>query len=187
MRYQASFTPWDAGAAPAQLRRHVAGHRPAGPVLVPGCGSGHDVRFLAEAGQDVTGIDFSRAALEAALPVLGPFADRLRHADFFSAELDGPWALVYERAFLCSLPRRCWADWAARVAQLVAPGGLLAGFFFFGEGLRGPPFPLHGQGELDALLAPHFDRLEDLPVDDSIAVFAGGERWQSWRRRSRSP
>jgi len=87
---------------PARLREHVAGHRPKGRVLAPGCGSGHDVRFLAEAGLDVVGIDFSRAALDAALPVLGPFADRLRQADFFGPGLEGPWSLVYERAFLCA-------------------------------------------------------------------------------------
>ncbi|HEX4942878.1 MAG TPA: methyltransferase domain-containing protein [Usitatibacteraceae bacterium] len=183
MRYRAAFTPWDAGAVPARLREHVARHRPAGRVLVPGCGSGHDVRYLAEAGLDVQGIDFSPAALAAALPVLGPFADRVREADFFGPGLEGPWSLVYERAFLCSLPRRLWTNWAARVAQLAAPGGLLAGFFYFDEGQRGPPFPLHGQAELDGLLAEHFDRVEDLPVEDSVEVFAGKERWQAWARK----
>jgi SAM-dependent methyltransferase len=183
MRWQASFTPWDAGRVPARLREHIVAHRPPGRVLVPGCGSGHDVRFLAEAGIDVQGIDFSPAALAAALPVLGPFADRVRLADFFGPGLEGPWALVYERAFLCALPRRMWTAWAARVADLLAPGAALAGFFHFGEGDRGPPFPLHGQGELDRLVEAAFERTIDLPVDDSIAVFAGRERWQVWRRR----
>lgn len=185
MRYQAAFTPWDAGAEPARLREHIAEHRPAGRVLVPGCGSGHDVRFLAEAGLDVLGIDFSRAALDAALPVLGPFANRLRQADFFGPGLEGPWSLVYERAFLCALPRRRWEDWGRRVAELVEPGGLLAGLFYFDAGDRGPPFPLHGENELAALLDGTFSRTADLPVDDSIAVFAGKERWQVWERRSR--
>lgn len=183
MRYRAAFTPWDAGAVPARLREHVALHRPEGRVLVPGCGLGHDVRFLAEAGLDVQGIDFSRAALDAALPVLGPYADRVRLADFFAPGIEGPWAMVYERAFLCGLPRRLWADWAARVSQLLAPGALLAGFFYFGEGTRGPPFPLHGQDELDSLLARDFERIADLDVADSIPVFAGAERWQVWKRR----
>jgi len=182
MRYRAAFTPWDAGVVPARLREHVAKHRPAGRVLVPGCGSGHDVRFLAEAGIDVQGIDFSAEALAAALPVLGPFADRVRLADFFGPGLEGPWSLVYERAFLCALPRRMWKDWAARVAQLLAPGEHLAGFFYFDDGERGPPFPLHGQAELDALLAGYFEKTADLAVEDSIAVFAGKERWQVWRR-----
>ncbi|MBL0140800.1 MAG: hypothetical protein IPP91_01740 [Betaproteobacteria bacterium] len=183
MRYRAAVTPWDARAVPARLRGHIAAHRPEGPVLVPGCGSGHDVRFLAEAGLEVQGIDFSAAALEAAVPVLGPFAGRVRLADFFAPGIEGPWALVYERAFLCALPRRLRGNWAARIAGLVAPGALLAGCFFFADEKRGPPFPLQGQAELDTLLAPAFDLIEDLPVEDSIDVFAGRERWQVWRRR----
>lgn len=183
LRYRARVTPWEAHAAPALLRTHVAVHRPRGRVLVPGCGSGHDVRFLAEAGLEVEGIDFSGAALEAALPVLGPFAHCVRQADFFGPGLEGPFDLVYERAFLCSLPHRLRRTWATRVAGLISPGGLLAGFFYFGEGLRGPPFPLQGQAELDALLEGAFERTADLAVEDSIAVFAGRERWQAWRRR----
>jgi thiopurine S-methyltransferase len=38
-------------------------------------------------------------------------------------------------------------------------------------------------GELERLLAAAFDRIEDASVDDSIPVFAGGERWQVWYRR----
>jgi SAM-dependent methyltransferase len=182
MRYQAAFTPWDARAVPSRLREHVAKHRPEGRVLVPGCGSGHDVRFLAEAGLDVQGIDFSTAALEAALPILGPFADRAKQADFFGPGIEGPWAMVYERAFLCALPRRLWTGWSARLTKLLAPGGLLAGFFYFSEGDRGPPFPLHGQAELDRLLAGSFEMTTDLAVEDSIEVFAGRERWQVWKR-----
>lgn len=183
MRYRAAFTPWDAGAVPARLRDFVAGHPPAGPVLVPGCGTGHDVRFLAEAGFEVLGVDFSAAAIAAAAAVAGPFASRLRQGDFFGHGLDGPWAMVYERAFLCSLHRRRWPDWSRRVAELLVPGGLLAGFFFFGDGERGPPYPLASQAELDTLLAGAFERREDLAVEESIPVFAKRERWQVWRRR----
>jgi hypothetical protein len=181
LRYEARFAPWDAGRVPARLRRFIATHAPA-RALVPGCGSAHEVRALAEAGWDVLGIDFSAAALAAARPVLGPFKARVRQADFFGALPEAPFQLVYERAFLCALPRRLWPPWGERMAQLVAPNGWLAGFFFIAEAERGPPFPLHGQDELDALLAPHFERVEDEAVEDSIAVFAGRERWQAWRR-----
>jgi thiopurine S-methyltransferase len=209
LRYGAGFVPWDAGKVPMQLRQFVACRAPsralpkgkagfarrcvqgeadpaartAPAVLVPGCGSAWDVRFLAESGWDVLGIDFSPAALAAAQPVLGPHGVRVRLADFFAPIAEAPFAFVYERAFLCALPRRLWPQWGARVAELVQPGGVLAGFFFFGDEARGPPFPLHAQDELAALLEPAFERIEDEPARDSIAVFEGGERWQVWRRR----
>lgn len=184
LRYEARFAPWDAGRVPKRLRRFIATHPPA-RALVPGCGSAYEVRALAEAGWNVLGIDFSASALAAARPVLGPFEDRVRQADFFGALPEAPFEFVYERAFLCALPRRLWPAWGERMAELVAPGGWLAGFFFIAPGDRGPPFPLHGPEELDALLAPHFERIEDEAVADSIAVFAGRERWQAWRRAGR--
>jgi SAM-dependent methyltransferase len=186
LRYGARFVPWDAGKVPSQLRDLVAATPPR-RTLVPGCGSAWDVRFLAESGWDVTGIDFSPAALEAAAPVLGRWRDRAMLADFFAPLRGEPFELVYERAFLCALPRRLWPAWAARVAELVVPGGLLAGFFYFAEGERGPPFPLRSPAELAALLGPAFEQVTDAPAADSIAVFAGKERWQAWRRQASSP
>lgn len=185
LRYAARFAPWDAGRVPAQLLAFVA----AGPprrVLVPGCGSGWDVRCFAEHGWDVLGIDFSAAALAAAREVLGPHAGRTRQADVFAPIAEAPFEVVYERALLCALPRRDWPAWGRRMAELVAPGGLLAGFFYFDQGDRGPPFPLHAESELASLLEPAFTRRADAPVPDSIPVFAGHERWQVWRRQCES-
>ncbi len=187
LRYGAGFAPWDAGRIPAQLRELVGRSVRPRRVLVPGCGSAWDVRFLAESGWDVLGIDFSEAALGAARGILGPFAGRVRLADFFAPVAGEPFDIAYERAFLCALPRRMWREWGRRMGELVSPGGLVAGFFFFAQGERGPPFPLASQGELDALLEPAFERIADEPVPDSIPVFAGKERWQAWRRQASSP
>ena len=183
LRYGARFAPWDAGRVPARLAAFADAWQGPRKALVPGCGSAHDVAFLAAAGWDVLGIDFSDGALEAARAVLGPQAARVRRADFFAPIAEAPFDVVYERAFLCALPRRLWPGWGQRVAQLVPPGGVLAGFFYFDEGERGPPFPMHAQVELDALLGGAFERVEDAPVGDSIPVFAGKERWQVWQRR----
>jgi len=187
LRYGARFAPWDAGRVPAQLRDFVARSPAPRRALVPGCGSAWDVRFLAESGWDVLGIDFSDAALATAAPILGPWGARVRHADFFAPIAGEPFEVVYERAFLCALPRRMWTDWSKRVADLAEPGGVLVGFFFFGEGERGPPFALSSQQELSTLLEPAFSRVEDSPGTDSIPVFAGKERWQVWRRHESSP
>lgn len=87
------------------------------------------------------------------------------------------------------MPRRLWSDYAVRVAKLLPPGGLLAGFFAVVEGreavLKGLPFEIT-PSELDGLLLPAFERVSDMPIAeaDSIPVFAGRERWQVWRRRA---
>jgi SAM-dependent methyltransferase len=183
LRYDAGFAPWDAGRVPAQLQAFVACAGRPRTVLVPGCGAAHDVRFFAENGWQVLGLDFSHEALARARAVLGPHANRVRYGDFFAPIAGEPFEVVYERAFLCALPRRMWARWGARVAELVEPGGMLAGYFFFDAAERGPPFGLSDPAQLDELLRPAFERIEDAAVGDSIDVFKGKERWQEWRRR----
>jgi SAM-dependent methyltransferase len=183
LRYDAGFAPWDAGGVPAQLRAYVACAARPRSVLVPGCGAAHEVRFFAESGWDVVGIDFSHEALARARALAGPHANRLRYGDFFAPIAGEPFEVVYERAFLCALPRRLWRPWAARVAELVEPGGTLAGYFFFDAAERGPPFGLRDPALLDELLGAAFERLEDAAVGDSIDVFRGKERWQEWKRR----
>ena len=152
-------------------------------MLVPGCGAARDVRFLAESGWKVVGIDFSHEALAAARAILGPYVNSVRYGDFFADIPEAPFEVVYERAFLCALPRRLWPSWGERVAELVEPGGHLAGYFYFDTGERGPPFALHDAAQLAGLLAPAFERVEDADVGDSIDVFRGKERWQVWQRR----
>ena len=75
-----------------------------------------------------------------------------------------------------------WDRYAERSAQLIKPGGMMAGFFFFAETPKGPPFGTSGP-ELEALLGRWFVRTDEQAVADSIAVFAGKERWMVWRRR----
>lgn len=147
-------------------------------MLVPGCGSGYELRLFAGHGDDVLGIDFSDAALERAAKL----GVRVRKADFFALE-EKPFDVVYERTFLCALPRRRWPEWSARVPRLVRPGGVLAGFFFFDDNERGPPFGI-SQTALRALLEPSFALIEDEPVPaaESVPVLAGRERWQVWKR-----
>lgn len=181
-RFRDGVTPWDAGGAPPQLAAWLhAQHAPL-RVLIPGCGSGHEVRLFAERGHDVLAIDFSDEALAAAARALGPLAGKVRKADFF-ALAEAPFDLVYERAFLCALPRAVWSAWGRRMAELLAPGGRLAGFFYLDDNLKGPPFGT-SRAELARLL-PGFALREDrpIPAEASIAVFRGGEIWQVYERR----
>jgi SAM-dependent methyltransferase len=192
VRYRENFTPWDAGRVPALLAERVLHGEKPEAALVPGCGSAHDVAFMARHGWNVLAVDFSPAAVEAARRVLadhaamGPLGDqahRVKQADYFGSELaPGGFDFIYERAFLCALPRRMWADWAKRTAELAMPGGYLAGYFYFDSSEKGPPFGLQA-GELEGLLAPWFELVEERNPDDSIAVFKGKEKWMVWRRK----
>jgi SAM-dependent methyltransferase len=174
--------PWDAGGVPLRLHAWLVAKTP-GRVLVPGCGTGYEVRFFAERGWDVLAIDFSGAAIEAARRVLGEWSRLLQQADFFSLQT-GSFDLVYERAFLCALPRARWPDWGRRMAELVRPGGALAGFFYLDDNQRGPPFGISQEG-LSALLEKAFELEESqaVPLAESIPVFNGKEIWQVWKRR----
>ena len=181
-RFRGGVTPWDAAGVPPRLIDWLDGKKTSLKVLIPGCGSGYEVRAFAEAGHDVLAIDFSDAALEAARVQLGKLASRVRKADFFSLE-EGPFDVVYERAFLCALPRRMWPQWAEQVAELVRPGGELAGFFYFDDNEKGPPFGVAPHA-LTALLEDRFTLKQQtaIPPDQSIPVFKGKEVWQVWQR-----
>lgn len=182
-RFEHRFMPWDRGGVPGRLRQFVAEAPRPYVTLIPGCGTGYEVGCLSDAGWDVTAIDFSPAAVAAARAVLGSWADRVVEADFFEFTPSRPVELIYERAFLCALPARMREAVAARWAQLLAPGGLLAGYFFFDATQKGPPFGIQPE-ELEALLSPHFERIADEAVADSLPVFSGKERWQVWRRKA---
>ena len=182
-RYRAGGVPWDLKGAPAGLHRHLGGRRP-GRALVPGCGLGHEVRAFAEAGWDVLGIDFSPVAVGQARAALGPRAGHVRQADFFTADLEGPYDVVFERTSLCALAPELWPAYARRMEALVRPGGLLLGVFFMGEQEEPPPFPLR-MGHALALLGPGFDLTENsaIPAEETLPIYGGGERWQAWQRR----
>ena len=150
--------------------------------MIPGCGAAYELAFLSEQGWDATAIDFSPAAVATAKAGLGKWAGRVVEADFFKYAPARPLDVIYERAFLCALPRAMWPQVAARWADLLGPGALLAGFFFFDTVAKGPPFGITTE-RLDELLSPNFECIEDAAVADSIPVFAGKARWMIWRRR----
>jgi SAM-dependent methyltransferase len=180
-RFERNFTPWDKGGVPQALRDFAAASAPL-VTLIPGCGSAYELAFLAQQGWDATAIDFSPAAVAQGKLAAGAHAARVVEADFFAWQPAVPLQLIYERAFLCAMPRAMWPQVAARWAQLLAPGALLAGYFFFDETPKGPPFGI-SRAQLEQLLHADFDCIADDAVSDSIPVFAGKERWMVWRRR----
>lgn len=192
-RFEQQFKPWDKGGVPLRLRQFMQdtvngatlASLPLPTTLIPGCGSAWELAALCAAGWDATAIDFSPVAVAAAREQVGAkWQDRVVQADFFHYAPPAPVQCIYERAFLCAMPRALWPQVAQRWAQLLAPGGMLAGYFFIDNNAKGPPFGIP-RAELDALLAPYFTCVGDEPVTDSLPVFDGKERWMSWFRIER--
>jgi len=181
-RFEKRFTPWDRGGVARDLRDFVASASRPMTALTPGCGSAYELVLMCDAGWSATAIDFSPVAVARARALAGPWADHIVEADFFTYQPSCPLDVVIEQAFLCALPRARWPEVARRWEQLLAPGGLLAGYFYFDDAPKGPPFGI-ARAQLDALLTPGFECIVDQAVADSIPVFAGKERWMVWRRR----
>lgn len=164
-RYRAGDTPWDRGAAPP-IAEFLRDHPLAGEVLVPGCGTGHDVRLLAaQSGVSarVTGLDLSATALGMARshpPVAG---ERYEQGDLFN--LPEAWAgrfdWVVEHTCFCAITPERRADYVAAVSRVLKPGGALLAVFFLDPGvMQGPP---HGttREEISSLFDPRFTLLEE--------------------------
>ena len=191
-RFRQGVTPWDAGKVPRQFaefsRRHresLAAHRGAAKprALVPGCGSAYEAGHLDALGWDTHALDFSAAAINAAQAALPNYGGKLHCADFFTFDAGARFDLIYERAFLCALPRQLWPDYAPRMAELLPAGGLLAGYFFIDENaLKGPPFGI-SVALLQIFCKSAFELIDDQPTDDAIGPFVGKERWMVWKKR----
>lgn len=180
-RYTNGKTPWDFRGIPGALAAFLKNNRPSN-VLIPGCGTGYEVRAFHEAGWDVVAIDFSSAAVERARGYLGKLASIVIPGDFFRHDFDARFSTIYERAFLCALPPDLWNAYANRMTQLLQPNGRLAGTFVYGEAIDPPPYPMT-ETQANELFGEKFKLLQSDPVNDSLPFFAGKERWQEWGLR----
>jgi ubiquinone/menaquinone biosynthesis C-methylase UbiE len=179
-RYASRETPWTLHTVPAALRSFVKRRR-RGTVLIPGCGTDHEVlQFLQTAGFEVTAIDFSSVAVAQTRKALRNFDGQIIHGDFFKFDFRQRFDLIYERTFLCALYPPKWPKYAKRVAQLLQPRGRLAGIFFYGEEHDPPPYPL-SEARAAEIFGKYFRLICDVKVSDSVAMFAGMERWQEWQ------
>ena len=182
-RYRAGWMPWDFRGVPRDLVGWLERSSRPGRVLIPGCGSGYEVRAFAEQGWDVLAVDFSPSAVRRARAELGVLGQRVLLADFFHGDFGGhKFDVVYERTFLCALASDRWPEYAWRVAKSLGEGGKLLGFFFYGEENEPPPYPLT-EGVAQSLFGREFTRVVDEAATDSLALYAGRERWQVWEKR----
>jgi SAM-dependent methyltransferase len=193
-RWQKNETPWDKGYGAPPLTEcldlgmeELLGAR---RVLVPGCGSGHDVRELASRGIGATGLDLSPTAVTRAraMPKIGDedyLCGNLFEADWrIGREFDTVW----EHTCFCAIDPALRVAYARAMAEILPPGGHLVGLFFLtpwdpGEKEEGPPFAVSRE-EVEALFAPRFELRKDRVPERAYPGREGREWLTVFKRRN---
>lgn len=184
--YEEDDTPWDKGYASPPLAEFFEARRIAGSVLVPGCGTGHDVRLLAEQGAEVIGLDVAPGAVQKAetFPrisnegyILGDFLDP-------GPEHIARYDWVVEHTCLCAIEPVERAAYAEALARVLKPGGYYLAVFYrevSGRSSGGPPYPISRE-ETDRLFSG-FELLESFtPQKTYPSRPIGAEELCLWRR-----
>ena len=176
--YASGFTPWDSDEPdPALVATVEAGTIPAGRALEVGCGTGTNALWLATRGFDVLGVDLSPLAIDRARAKLGDAASACRFEvlDFLKAPPEGVFDFVFDRGcFHVFDAPKVRARFAARVAGVLAPGGLWLSLIGSTEGAprdTGPPrrsareiaSAIEPALEIVQLQAIHFDLHVEMP------------------------
>ena len=119
--------PWDTGIPAPELVRTIAGRAP-GRALDLGCGTGTNVRYLADHGWQAAGIDYAPGAIRKAWRKCAG----LNHITLLVADvtrlaalnLPGPFDLALDMGCFHSLTDDGRQAYAAGLARWMRPGGL---------------------------------------------------------------
>ena len=180
-QYRSGETPWEISHVPAQLVRWIGAHAAGGAVLIPGCGAGREISTFANAGWNVTAIDFAPAAIERARKNSADVDATFVLGDFFTHPFAlGEFDLICERTFLTALSPARWPACVARYRDLLKPGGRVVAYCSYGCQPDGPPFLQ--PTDKPPVFAAAFRLEEDAASRDALPLFGERERWQVWRK-----
>lgn len=142
-RYDAGKTGWDRGRPNPMLKQWIDADvlRPC-KILVPGCGRGHEVIALAEAGFDVTAIDFADAAVESLSVELKrrDLRANVIQSDVFAFCQSQSFDAVYEQTSLCAIHPSQWQTYQQLLACWLRAEGMLFALFMQSDAPEGPPY-----------------------------------------------
>lgn len=137
---------WDLGqVAPPFIKLFESKTILPGKTLIPGCGRGHEVIYLAENGFEVTAVDYSPGAVNHLKSTVQErnLKCEVLHMDFFGIDSahNGVYDLLIEQTFFCAISPEQRSSYVSTVARALKKGGMLAGLFYnTGEEEGGPPF-----------------------------------------------
>jgi len=190
-----SVTPWDRGALQAPLQKLVESGRvslpTSGRAIVPGCGRGYEVVYIANTLHlDTLGLDLSSAAIHAAQQnaakaVTSPKTKlQFIEGDFFKYEVpeSDRFDFGFDYTFFCAIPPSHRADWGSQMRALIKQGGLLVTLMWPIDGERddGPPFSVSEAAYTDALKVK--EGMWSEVLNEKTEGREGKERIAVWRR-----
>ena len=185
--YQAGETPWDKGRAHPALVDWLSQNRLTGLILVPGSGSGHDVRALAaDPAASVVGLDLAPSAQVMAETFPKAGNETYLTGDFLSGFplAAGSFDAVFEHTCFCAIPPARRPDYARAVSKSIKPGGLFLAIFYRNPSEREQPGPPFGcpMEEADALFGKDFLLVEERT---DLVTFEGRENREVLRLMKR--
>ncbi|XP_057956887.1 thiocyanate methyltransferase 1-like isoform X8 [Malania oleifera] len=171
--WEEGLTPWDLGC-PTPIVTHLnqIGALPMGRVLVPGCGSGHDVVAMACPERFVVGLDISEKAINKAI-----------EEDFFAWHPTELYDLIFDYTFFCAIELEMRPAWAKRVEDLLKPDGELMTLMFpVSDHVGGPPYKV-SVADYEEVLHPLGIKAISI-VDNELAIQPrkGREKLGRWKR-----
>jgi len=184
-RYQTGDMPWEKGEGSPGLIDFLAAHPelPRGTVLVPGCGTGHDVRTWASAGFTVLGLDLAPSAVRIAREktVAAGLTAEFQNTDFLVADPPHPFDYVFEHTLFCAIDPVRRDDYVRAVLRWLSPSGQFIAVHYMLRDAKEPPFGCT-QEELMERFSPHFE-LQRGYVPRSYPNRAGLELLLWWKRK----
>lgn len=158
-RWRSGETPWDHGEAAPPFREFVEKWgAPSGKLLLPGAGRGHDARYFAEAGAEVTALDIAPTALREAERANGHERICWEQGDILESgsRWQGVFDWVAEHTCLCAMDPLYWDQYAGSVRQVLRAGGWFVGIFYVNpHDDEGPPHRIEAS-RIDALFGDGF-------------------------------
>ena len=148
--YQTGQIFWDKGTPSPSLQLLAEKHPGLfkGRVLVPGCGLGHDARWLAAHGCEVTAVDIAPTAIAKARELDPAHRVNFQEADLFDLphELRGAFDIVWEHTCLSAMAPELRERYALGIKSALKSAGIVAAVFYINPDLdpgeTGPPYPI---------------------------------------------
>lgn len=127
-RFETQQTGWDRGGpSPRLLAWLDQGALQPCRIAVPGCGRGWEVAELGARGFEVTGIDYTQAAVDIARSLCQErgVAAEVVQADVLQYRPTQPFDAIYEQTCLCALHPGHWLAYARQLHGWLRPQGVL--------------------------------------------------------------